>query len=195
MKKIVCISLCVLLCVPLLALSAFADNSNLVNCTFTAVSNFTFRLYTLDSSTVFSEYSQSVSSLSFSLSCDDVHSFTSTGYMGSESSQRNLALYYNDSLVSYDSSSPTLISYTSSASFECRMTSTANPQYFVIESPPPDPLAPVNDGVDLSISFTGQVLTFLTSNSTTIFLIGLSVAMFAVLPYGIRKIKQLIKGY
>lgn len=53
----------------------------------------------------------------------------------------------------------------------------------------------LSEGVGGFIGCVGELFAFLTSNSTTIVLIGLSVAMFAILPFAIRKIKQLIKGY
>lgn len=60
----------------------------------------------------------------------------------------------------------------------------------------PGPLThDVSEGVRGFIGYVGELFAFLTSNSTTVFLIGLSVSMFAVLPFAIRKIKQLIKGF
>lgn len=53
----------------------------------------------------------------------------------------------------------------------------------------------VSDGVSSFISWTGNVLTDLVSNPSILVLVGLSIAMLAVLPWGISKIKSLIKGY
>lgn len=61
--------------------------------------------------------------------------------------------------------------------------------------PPPSVLNPVNDGVNTFIGYGGDVLHFITNNSTLLFLIGLSVGLCLVIPFGVSKIKDLLKGY
>lgn len=53
----------------------------------------------------------------------------------------------------------------------------------------------VDVGVVQNIGFVGQVLAWLSSNSTTLVLIGLSIGLFLFVPFAITKFKQLVKGY
>lgn len=53
----------------------------------------------------------------------------------------------------------------------------------------------VSDGVSSFISWVGNVLTQLVSSTYVLPLVGLAVALFCVLPFGITTIKNLMKGY
>lgn len=194
MKKFLIILSCVALLLPAAALSAFADSSyNVVNNVGAAV---VLRVVDLSDG---SSFDASIASsggslslpegLSFSLRCIyNGSSYVSVFYRVLGSS----ALYS----PSTDSSNPTVIS----DNFDCFVlgpSGSTSSTFYYFSTPSPDPFEElgVNDGVDSSISYTGQVLSFLANNTTTLVLIGLSVAMFAVLPFAISKIKQLIKGY
>lgn len=56
------------------------------------------------------------------------------------------------------------------------------------------PFDTVASGVSLVIPFAGQVLSFITSTSGILSLVGLSIA-FAIIPFAVGKVKVLIKGY
>lgn len=128
------------------------------------------------------------------------------------SSQFPNGVYYTDSVgqyVYFDSSSLTLYwgdvgikpNRTDFNQWEVRLTSnsdifTAYPtsgtyRQFVRSTIPP--MLP--HMVDTPITFFGQVLNFITGNTGLISLVGLSVALFCILPFGIGKVKEFIKGY
>lgn len=52
----------------------------------------------------------------------------------------------------------------------------------------------IDIGVTESIGFSGQVLSFIASTPGILALVGLSVA-FAIIPFAVGKVKELIKGY
>ena len=53
----------------------------------------------------------------------------------------------------------------------------------------------VSDGVSTSIGWFGSVLSNLVASPAVLSLVGLAVALFCVLPFGITTIKNLMKGY
>lgn len=53
----------------------------------------------------------------------------------------------------------------------------------------------VSDGVSSSIGWFGSVLSNLIASPYVLPLVGLSVALCFIIPFGISKIKELIKGY
>lgn len=201
MKKIVCISLCALLCVPLLALSAFADDvletdssvfrGTSYNITFNALSR-PLRTIVIDGVEVFNgNYDSSASSVTISLPAGD---HTLSGTLWNDSSNfRYLYVQLDNVQLSRDSSAPTSVPYSDSLTFVCTGNSSILTYYFTLE--PLNPLVPVSDGVSSFIGFGGDVLHFITSNSAILTLLGLSVGLCLVIPFGISKIKVLVKGY
>lgn len=189
MKKILVVLSCVALVLPLLALSAFAVNS--VQGVFSVDFSTPYLIrVSVDGVTI----GDASDPFSVSLPVGRVVSVgaraVAEGYPGDL-----FSVLYNGERLSTDPSNPTVIPYSSAISFSCVSRGGALNYYIFIENPSPLDELNVSSGVESSVSFTGQVLSFLTSNSNTIVLIGLSVAMFAILPFGISKIKQLIKGY
>lgn len=201
MRKIVCVSLCVLLCVPLLVLSAFADDVLVAdssvfrgsgyNITFNALSR-PLRTIVIDGVEVFNRsYDVSATTFTISLPAGD---HTLSGTLWNDSSNfRYLYVQLDNVLLSTDSSSPTFIPHSDSLTFVCTGNSANFTYYFTLE--PVDPLSPVNDGVSTFIGFGGDILHFITNNSAILTLLGLSVALCLVIPFGISKIKALVKGY
>ena len=202
MKRFLIILSCVALLLPVAALLSFADNDPYTvvfrnnysqnhgqNCILT----FERRVYGSSDSYVSWQSVSVAESGTGSLTLDIGYDYrfyirygTSTVYPIPGVSV-NGVVYSSDPFV-WDDTSDTF-------DISCYSSSGSSPAYRYISIPSVDPLSPVNDGVDSSISYTGQLIHFLTTNSTTIVLIGLSVAMCAVLPFAIRKIKQIIKGY
>lgn len=175
MKKILVVLSCAALLLPLVALSCFADTSSF------------YLVY--PAGNILNAQNVTVDSITYTVYNEPV--FVSAPSNSTLTVKSLQALSYNGVAVSSDPDFPTFIPFGDTVTVESSFVSTDF--YIVVGSF--DPFSPVNDGVGSSISFSGQVLSFLTSNSTTIVLIGLSVAMFAILPFAIRKIKQLIKGY
>ena len=108
-----------------------------------------------------------------------------------------------DITPSVDSDSPTILHYPSDdSSYVIRFffsTASSFPQtsyYFLFG----DFLSPldnldVSDGVQASINYSGQVLNMITTTPAILTLLGLCIALSLVLPFGIRKLKEIIKGY
>lgn len=102
---------------------------------------------------------------------------------------------------SSDPQNPTVIDY--QTFYRICVTSTtassldASRTYFVYHGP--DPLGPggwnVSNGLTVAFGFLGDVLDDLVMIPAILGCVGLSVALFAVLPWGIKKLKSLIKGY
>lgn len=208
MKKIVCISLCVLLCVPLLALSAFAEDvletdssslrsvvssSSLSNFTFSLTpSRYRFHTLVIDGVTyIDATFESDISSFVIPLSVGS-HSISGSVWANSTTS-RPIYPFFGDTPFSSDSSSPLSIPFSDYISIVLSHTSDVHLFYFNLEEP--TPLYPVDNGVSSFIGFCGDVLHFITNNSAILTLLGLSVALCLVIPFGISKLKELVKGY
>lgn len=176
MKKILVVLSCVALLLPLVVLSAFADDSSF------------YLVYPSGSSV--NPASVEVDNVVYPITNDP--RLISASFNSVLRLKASNILSLNGVALSVSSDSPTVVFPGDSIIVGASSSFTS---YYIIFREPVDPFSSLNVGVDSSISFSGQVLSFLTSNSTTIVLIGLSVAMFAILPFAIRKIKQLIKGY
>lgn len=188
MKKIVCISLCVFLCVPLLALSVFADLS--VECVASSAS------LDLINVAVNGRGGEPSNPYSFSLPVGVVVTLRFTRYNSETGS--NLGSFepsYNGVVLSRDSSNPTVIPYSSSFSLDCSPSAAIYSYYVYLSEPSALDNLDVSAGVSSFIGFGGDVLHFITSNSAILTLLGLSVGLCLVIPFGISKIKELVKGY
>lgn len=187
MKKIVCISLCVLLCVPLLALSAFAESTSTV---FVSLpSNPDFNANIIINGRGDGSLGNPVSA---PVPVGSVFSINVGATNGS--SNRLVLVSYNGVRLSTDPDNPTVIPYSTNISFTGSL-GLYYTYYAYIEPPSPLDELGVSDGVSSFIGFSGDVLHFITNNSAILTLLGLSVGLCLVIPFGISKLKELVKGY
>lgn len=176
MKKIICISLCVLLCVPLLAFSAFADDSSFY--------------FVYPSGNILNSANISVDGVYYTVYNEPALVTVSSNNTLTLSSPNVLS--YDGNIVSNDSNSPTVVFVGDTITVDSSFSSSSAYYIVLVER---DPFAPVNEGVSSFIGFGGDVLRFITNNSAILTLLGLSVALCVVIPFGITKIKELVKGY
>ena len=190
MKKFFCIFLISCLFVSSLVVSSFAEETvtvtvhNLTNTTKT----FGYRLNGSSDSYV----QQSIlpnDSASFTFSLDTVYEYANygSGFLSTNSSTLSPS---DPGTVSSDSLNPTVLSSTITDLYIGQYISSGL-FYFTFVAP----ADPIGDGVGSQVGFVGQILDFITGNSFIVALVGLSIGMCFVVPFGIRKLKGLIKGY
>lgn len=100
------------------------------------------------------------------------------------------------SLVSSDSSNPSILAPDDVLYILDSGSSSPLTFYVRLVTPvPPDPLAPVSDGMDTMISVFGDVIDYIINTPDVAIFVAISVASCAIIPMGIILIKKLIKGY
>lgn len=194
MKKVLIVLACIALVLPLFALSAFADDEP-VSFSISNISGHSVNLY-------INNWNSSIANISSGSSyvctrADEDLAIRAPTYSGGANFYYKIFLdSAGTNLVSSDSSNPTLLSPNDVLYLLDNGSSSPLTFYVRLVTPvPPNPLAPVDDGVNTFIGYGGQVLSFLANNSTLLFLIGLSVGLCLVIPFGVSKIKDLLKGY
>ena len=205
--KIFCAAaLVVCLALPFLAVSAFAEDDTLIATirkTTDSAPNARFTIYIGNSSgtAFYSNQSLSTTAQNYTFHLDTVYCW----YCPLNDGQEHYAvLRWLDGstyrVCSMVESNPTVIdpSLISTFSFETIVGayySEVKYCYFIFPSPPPDPLAPVSDGVGTVITVFGDVIDYIINTPDVAIFVAISVAGCAIIPLGIVVIKKIIKGY
>lgn len=109
------------------------------------------------------------------------------------SSGSDYKVKYGNTVLSADPGNPTIIDPPYDLVFTPGTANTTY-SYFILNNPP-DPLAPVSDGMDTMISVFGDVIDYIINTPDVAIFVAISVASCAIIPMGIILIKKLIKGY